>query len=106
MLVRAQDAVVAALEQDLAGLGSDRFEMPGRYALPGYLRHLPAIEPVEDFLKRRVAVLQVVGAGLLKDPAAAVEVVGPRFGPDDRVATVDESVPGLPRDTLLPDVAR
>src|SRR4051794_812971 len=58
--VRFENAVVVSLQQNLAGLRPDGFEMTRGDALTGNLRCLPAVKAPENVFKARPAVLKKI----------------------------------------------
>src|SRR6185436_9445207 len=103
----SEQAVVFPLEQDLAGLGADRLEVPRRDALPRNAAVLAGEEPLEDLMEARIRLLvQVIRACAVKQPSAVVQIVGAGLRPDDRLAAAEEGTPILARHALLADLHR
>src|ERR1051325_3545009 len=92
--VRFKDTVVVALEQNLAGLRPDGFEMTRGDALAGNFRCLPAVEALKNVFEARGPILeQVIMPRAIQQTPAVVQVVGARLRTDQRVAAIQKPVP-------------
>src|ERR1051326_1936881 len=83
--VRFEETVVVALEQNLAGLRPDGFEMAGGDALAGNFPCLPAVEALKNVFETGGPILeQVIMPRAIQQTPAVVQVVGARLRTDQR----------------------
>src|ERR1700730_2839844 len=80
--------------------------MARRNALSGNLAHRVAIKAVVDLVETGVGPLkQIVGARLLQQAAALVQIISSGFSTDRRLAAVQKGAPRVARHALPADLA-
>src|SRR5260370_13454 len=103
--VGTQNGVVIALQQDLASLGADRLEMARGDRFARQRVQVRRQESIEDIAESGPRVLADVCNDLPPGRVVALEVVGPRLGPDRALASVQEGSPLRRGVALVLDIA-